>query len=151
MASANDRGEARAEANERPVTVKTPLGSGDLVTARQDFGSNRDSEDEPRASTSSNITPPYWINANVHKRSVSNVSADSLPLGAITLRDNENSDEDDRNAACWARSVEIIDQTVINGGATSVGAFVVWIIRVETLSVCPSASQLGDGLLIVRV
>ncbi|KAI9899343.1 hypothetical protein N3K66_005804 [Trichothecium roseum] len=134
MASANDRGAGHAKSNEGRTTVKTPLGSGALVPARQDLASPRDSEDEPRASTSSNIIPPYWTNTNVRRRSVSNVSSESLPIGAITLRDNENSDEDDRNAACWARSVEIVDHTVVNGGATSIGAFVVWIIKVETLS-----------------
>jgi hypothetical protein len=59
-----------------------------------------------------------------------------LPVGAITLRDNDTSEPNDRNNACWAKSVEIADYTVVNGGAaTNVGAFVVWNIRVETLSV----------------
>jgi hypothetical protein len=42
---------------------------------------------------------------------------------------------DDRNNACWAKSVEIVDYIVVNGSATNIGAFVVWIIRVETLTV----------------
>lgn len=58
-----------------------------------------------------------------------------LPAGAITLRDNEASDLDDRNSACWAKSVEIVNYTVVNGSATNIGAFVVWNIRVETLNV----------------
>lgn len=57
-------------------------------------------------------------------------------MGAITLLDNEaDEDEEDRNNACWAKSVEIVDYTVVNGGATSIGAFVVWNVRVETLHV----------------
>ncbi|ROV96370.1 hypothetical protein VPNG_09062 [Cytospora leucostoma] len=40
----------------------------------------------------------------------------------------------DRNRACWAKSVEVTDYVVVNGSATNIGAFVVWNIRVETLS-----------------
>ncbi|KAK1247263.1 hypothetical protein MKX07_002172 [Trichoderma sp. CBMAI-0711] len=75
--------------------------------------------------------PPYWPHAFAHQRTVSNVSAESiLP---ITLRDNDTSD-DDRNSACWAKSVEITDYIVVNGSNTNIGAFVVWNVRVETLS-----------------
>lgn len=87
------------------------------------------------ASTSSVTSPPYWkTTANNYPR---NRSAESvLPAGAITLQDNETSEHNDRNNACWAKSVEIVDYTVVNGGATSIGAFVVWNVRVETLNVC---------------
>ena len=51
------------------------------------------------------------------------------------MRDNENADDDDRNNACWAQSVEIVDFTVVNGSAGSIGAFVVYIIKVQTLGV----------------
>lgn len=40
----------------------------------------------------------------------------------------------DRNKACWARSVEVTDHVIVNGSATNIGAFVVWNIRVQTLS-----------------
>ncbi|ROV88806.1 hypothetical protein VSDG_08974 [Cytospora chrysosperma] len=81
-----------------------------------------------------------------------NHSAESLVPGAITLQDNEADEEDepaerrrvseetrtsygrDRNRACWAKSVEVTDYVVVNGSATNIGAFVVWNIRVETLS-----------------
>ncbi|KAM0479709.1 hypothetical protein ACHAP7_005500 [Fusarium lateritium] len=70
------------------------------------------------------------------RRTISNMSTESvLPAGAITLRDNETSDFDDRNSACWAKSVEIVSHTVVNGSATNIGAFVVWNIRVEALNV----------------
>ncbi|KAL0935165.1 PX domain-containing protein YPT35 [Colletotrichum truncatum] len=83
-------------------------------------------------SPSSVTSPPYWMNH--HSRSVSNMSAESvLPAGAITMHDNEASDRNDRNRACWAKSVEITDYAIVNGSATNIGAFVVWNIRVETL------------------
>ncbi|KAG6080662.1 hypothetical protein E4U30_000541 [Claviceps sp. LM220 group G6] len=84
------------------------------------------------ASTSSVTSPPYWKTTANYPR---NRSAESiLPAGAITLQDNETSEHNDRNNACWAKSVEIVDYTVVNGGATSIGAFVVWNVRVETLN-----------------
>lgn len=98
--------------------------------------------------TSPVTSPPYWVHS--HNRTASSVSVESvLPAGAITLQDNEATDEDegrsggdsarnshgrDRNRACWAKSVEVTDHVVVNGSATNIGAFVVWNIRVETLS-----------------
>ncbi|KAI1378639.1 Phox-like protein [Hypoxylon crocopeplum] len=80
-------------------------------------------------------SPPYWINAHSsHARTVSSTSVDSIPIGGITLRDNENSDFDDRGSACWAKSVAVTDYVVVNGSTTNIGAFVVWNIKVETLS-----------------
>lgn len=57
-----------------------------------------------------------------------------LPAEAIRLRDNDTND-DDRNSACWAKSVEITDYIFVNGSNTNIGAFVVWNVRVETLNV----------------
>ncbi|XXH05650.1 Protein required for ethanol metabolism [Hypoxylon texense] len=101
----------------------------------------RSEEDTPDRSqdtspVASPITsPPYWINNHAgHTRNVSSTSVESIPFGGITLRDNENSSLDDRGSACWAKSVEITDHVTVNGSTTNIGAFVVWNIRVETLS-----------------
>jgi hypothetical protein len=100
----------------------------------------------PRLDLSPVASPPYWQNlspSRSHRRTTSTMSTDSvLPVGAITLRDNDTSEHNDRNSACWAKSVEISDYTVVNGAHTNVGAFVVWNIRVETLSVRSSCSLL---------
>lgn len=109
---------------------------------------HRDEEDavSPVVSPSSVTSPPYWVNSHGHQRNISNVSVESiLPAGAITLRDNETNDYNDRNNACWAKSVEIADYTIVNGSATNIGAFVVWNIRVETLHVgtLPARRKLG--------
>ncbi|KAI2601910.1 Phox-like protein [Hypoxylon sp. NC1633] len=77
-------------------------------------------------------SPPYWINN--HARTVSTASVESIPAGGITLRDNENNSFDDRGAACWAKSVAITDYVTVNGSTTNIGAFVVWNIKVETLT-----------------
>jgi len=90
-------------------------------------------------------TPPYWTRRGrpKHERTVSTVSNDSLRNGVITLRDNEEDESDDRNNACWAKSVEIVDTTVVNGSTANIGAFVVYIIKVETLTVGPTYTKLN--------
>ncbi|KAK5992492.1 Endosomal/vacuolar adapter protein YPT35 [Cladobotryum mycophilum] len=123
------------------VITKEPEGS-DLSASEHDDHPQRNGDDDDAShhvassttSPSSITSPPYWLNVNPHQRSVSNISSESvLPVGAITLRDNDTQD-DDRNSACWAKSVEIIDHTVVNGSGASIGSFVVWIVRVETLN-----------------
>ncbi|WYZ44169.1 hypothetical protein EsH8_VII_000605 [Colletotrichum jinshuiense] len=99
-----------------------------------DYDEDTDSRDPESSVTSPSVTsPPYWLNRH-HQRSMSNMSSESvLPAGAITMHDNEASDLNGRNQACWAKSVEIADYVVVNSGATNIGAFVVWNIKVETL------------------
>lgn len=92
--------------------------------------------------TSPVTSPPYWINNHPgHTRNVSSTSVESIPTGGIILQDNENSEYDDRGSACWAKSVEITDHVTVNGSTTNIGAFVVWNIRVETLSVSAFAGR----------
>ncbi|KAI6366726.1 hypothetical protein MCOR25_005092 [Pyricularia grisea] len=102
--------------------------------------------------------PPYWSpsqsnpprffgdhggsgrSAPPHNDSTESVA----PTNAITMHDNETAGEDatpervsgrDRNRACWAKSVSVTDYVIVNSSTTNIGAFVVWNIRVETLSV----------------
>jgi hypothetical protein len=83
-------------------------------------------------------SPPYWVQS--HRRSVSNISVESVQPGAITLQDNTDG-TDDNNEACWAKGVHIDDYVVINSSRTGIGAFVVWNVTVETLSVSPTISR----------
>lgn len=77
-------------------------------------------------------SPPYWIQS--HNRVRSHASLDSVLPGGITLHDNTTG-YSDANAACWAKSVTIEDHAVVNGSRAGIGAFVVWNIQIETLSV----------------
>ncbi|KAI0178792.1 Phox-like protein [Hypoxylon sp. FL1284] len=106
------------------------------VTANESLVEDTSYRVEDASPVTSPITsPPYWINSHSgHTRNVSSTSIESIPVGGITLRDNENSSLDERGSACWAKSVEITDHVTVNGSATNVGAFVVWNIRVETLT-----------------
>jgi hypothetical protein len=92
----------------------------------------------PSTTESSPVTsPPYWVHS--HARTISNTSTESITPGAITLQDNTDG-RDDKNEACWAKGVHIDDHVVINGSRTGIGAFVVWNITVETLSVSSTCS-----------
>lgn len=124
----------------------------DEPTLRLDTNMEENTDANAVTETNSNIqspiispitSPPYWTARNSqdhpsgHGRTVSSVSVESLiPAGlGITLQDNENSTTDDRGSACWAKSVEVTDYVIVNGSTMSIGAFTVWNIRVEMLSV----------------
>ncbi|KAK9424435.1 putative Phox-like protein [Seiridium unicorne] len=109
----------------RPETTRIDTN----VPAATDSGTESSSVISPVTS------PPYWLHRQSnHARSTSLTSVDSMPTGGITLQDNENSSVDERNNACWAKSVEVTDYVIVNGSATNIGAFVVWNIRVQTLN-----------------
>ncbi|KAI1186990.1 Phox homologous domain-containing protein [Nemania serpens] len=113
-----------------------------VETDTNEIGNANASADAHNNTSLPATSPPYWTLHNGqesrvgHGRNVSSASAESLiPAGlGITLRDNENSGVDDRGSACWAKDVEVTDYVIVNGSATNIGAFVVWNIRVETLS-----------------
>lgn len=103
---------------------------------KADILDRNDSSSSPRNSRDGDspvASPPYWA-PHSHTRSMSNVSIESVLPGGIILRDNTDSDSD-KNGACWAKAVHIEDHVIINDGKTGIGAFVVWNITVETLSV----------------
>ncbi|RDL33127.1 Phox-like protein [Venustampulla echinocandica] len=98
---------------------------------QQRSSSSSDDANNDETSPISPVTsPPYWMQS--HQRSVSNISIESIPRGAITLQDNTDG-EDVKNKACWAKSVYIEGHVVVNGNRTGIGSFVVWNINVETL------------------
>jgi hypothetical protein len=137
--------ESDGDDSRSPGTEDHGNNSHDLPRARP-----HNTEAKPERVSSPVTSPPYWTTTATtgtgtgtgqsrgpqHGR---HASAESISGGMITLRDNENSDSlvaDVRNHACWAKSVDITDHVVVNGSATNIGAFVVWNVRVETLSVC---------------
>jgi hypothetical protein len=123
-------------------------------------------EPDYQVASPSVTSPPYWAHGHATngtggtpRASHGNQSTESLVPGAITLQDNEAEDDDgdpsdrlrtseetrtsygrDRNRACWAKSVEVTNYVIVNSSATNIGAFVVWNIRVQTLSVSVRAS-----------
>ncbi|KAL6904810.1 Phox homologous domain-containing protein [Trichoderma evansii] len=123
--------------NRRLSRLNTDLSSRDSRSqSESNHGSDNGEALHSALSNTSSVTspPPYWPHASLHQRNISNMSTESfLPAEAIRLRDNDTND-DDRNSACWAKSVEITDYIFVNGSNTNIGAFIVWNIRVETLN-----------------
>ena len=117
---------------------KYNLNTSTSAPESQDSGVSGD--DSPL--TSPVTSPPYWVQS--HHRSISNISVESIPAGAITLQDN-TSGEDAKNEACWAKSVYIEDHFVVKGSRTAIGAFVVWNITVETLHVSSKVKNKETG------
>ena len=143
-----------------PDNTSSHCASASEASADADAGADSDSTTSREISPIT--SPPYWQlshangsrpNSNSHNRTPSAESV--LPPGAITLQDNEDVYSDvgtrgdvsgrDRNRACWAKSVEVVNHVVVNGSATNIGAFVVWNIRVETLSVSINSSLRSRG------
>lgn len=82
--------------------------------------------------TSNENAPPYWTRD--HNRTDTVASFDSLMGRGITMADN-TTDTSETNAACWAKSVTIEDYETVSGNSLNVGAFVVYNIVIETLTV----------------
>lgn len=77
--------------------------------------------------------PPYWL----RNRSATLSTVGSSDRGpAITLKDNTEESPRPHNQL-WARSITIDDYVVIQGNSIGIGAYVVWICKVETLDGSP--------------
>lgn len=76
--------------------------------------------------------PPFWWSSKGrHSRSTSYHSITQASPAAITLEDHSEEDHE-QTQACWARSVTVLDYTVVTG-PSGMGAYVVWPCEVSTL------------------
>ncbi|KAK0667742.1 Phox homologous domain-containing protein [Cercophora samala] len=141
---------------------RTPLfDDGEDDDEDDDVASTTSSSNHDPVTSPSVTSPPYWHSTNHPPNRLNNTPSNGLrplstasiesvlPPGAITLQDNESdfpshhhhhpnqttspTTPQDRNRACWARSVTITDYITINTSSTNIGAFTVWNISVETL------------------
>jgi hypothetical protein len=86
----------------------------------------------------SGVVPPYW--RHPHQRNFSRSSlTPSVDTGrsakpAITLEDHTADPNSETSRGLWAKSVTIEDHVVV-AGMTGVGAYVVWVCRIQTLDV----------------
>ncbi|KAK5941454.1 hypothetical protein PMZ80_006733 [Knufia obscura] len=73
--------------------------------------------------------PPYWL----RNRSATHSTIGSLERApAITLKDNTEEAPEAHNQL-WARSITIDDYVVVQGNSVGIGAYAVWVCKVETL------------------
>lgn len=83
------------------------------------------------------ISPPYWLRRRSGTQSTT-LSLERPP--PITLKDNTDNSIDDPTRAhqqLWARSIAIDDYVIVKGNNVAIGAYVVWICKVETLDGSP--------------
>lgn len=82
------------------------------------------------ANPSPSLVPPYWS----HRRYESYSSVKIAKPAPITLEDHTE-EPCEQSAAVWAKGVGIDDYVLVSGTVPSVGNFVVWNCKVETLDV----------------
>lgn len=103
--------------------------------AKDGFDSgNGDAQNNENASKrlSYQVAPPYWL----RHRSTTRSTIASLDAPAITLTDNTEEIANAHNQL-WAKSITVNDYVVVQGNSIGIGAYVVWICKVETLDGSP--------------
>lgn len=108
---------------DEPTLVKDGLESGNIDTQSNENTSKR---------LSYQIAPPYWL----RNRSTTHSTIASLEAPAITLKDNTEESVHAHNQL-WAKSIKVDDFVVVQGNSIGIGAYVVWICKVETLDGSP--------------
>lgn len=112
------------------------LANGDSSPNHEkDNGGGEPPTDTPQTSSRPPpLVPPHWS----HQRHESYISINDEDRGSvpITLEDNTGQDSE-RSSSCWARRVSINDHVLVSGSIPTVGTFVVWNCRVDTLDVSP--------------
>ncbi|PGH15472.1 hypothetical protein AJ79_02449 [Helicocarpus griseus UAMH5409] len=101
---------------------------------------HRPESEPPPSSTpaTTSVIPPYWR----HYRNASQASQTSLDAATVSgsgprrslirLEDHTEDPANEGSKGLWARSVTIDDYTVVKG-RSGIGAYVVWIVRIQTL------------------
>ena len=74
------------------------------------------------------LVPPHWL----HQRRESYASIIDDRPAAITLEDHTEGPLAD-NDAVWAKAIYIEDYHLVSGNVPSVGAFIVWHTKIETI------------------
>ncbi len=82
------------------------------------------------AESSTSLVPPYWS----HRRYESYSSVKNARPPPITLEDHTE-EPSEESGAVWAGGVTVDDYVLVSGTVPSVGNFVVWNCRIETLDV----------------
>lgn len=77
--------------------------------------------------------PPYWLR---HRSTTHSTIGSFERLPQITLKDNTEEDHE-AHEQLWAKSISIDDYVIIQGNSAGVGAYVVWICKVEMLDGSP--------------
>ena len=74
------------------------------------------------------LTPPHWL----HRRQESYASVVDNKPAPITLEDHTEGPSAQHDAV-WAKAIYIQDYVIVSGSVPSVGSFVVWHCKIDTL------------------
>ncbi|KAI5293278.1 PX domain-containing protein ypt35, partial [Ascosphaera atra] len=88
--------------------------------------------DEVDADLARSPSSPLFWSQQRHRRTVSGASSTDGQPGLIRLEDHTEDRSAESNRGVWAKSVSIDDNVVVKG-KTGVGAYTVWICRIQTL------------------
>ena len=91
---------------------------------------SRSPENVDGQGSSTSLVPPYWS----HRRYESYSSVKNARPPPITLEDHTE-EPSEESGAVWAGGVTVDDYVLVSGTVPSVGNFVVWNCRIETLDV----------------
>ena len=97
------------------------------------------------ADSASSLVPPYWS----HRRYESYSSVKNSKPPPITLEDHTE-EPSEQDGAVWASGVTIDDYVLVSGTVPSLGNFVVWNCKVETIDVSrasPSSTVIFNSFL----
>lgn len=111
------------------ATHKVPSILGDQSV--EHVGAHEEPEDEDNDSHQP-LVPPYWQ----HRRYESYNSVKIIKPSPITLVDHTE-DISDCESPLWAKGVRVSGYVVISGNLPSVGDYIVWNCKIDTLDVRP--------------
>lgn len=95
--------------------------------------------------TSLSTVPLYWQ----HRRYESYTSVDIIRPPAIILEDHTET-EPDCSSPLWAKAVSLEDYVVVSGSFASVGNYIVWSCKIDTLDVGAPLLSLPCRLVFVK-
>ncbi|KAL2374528.1 PX domain-containing protein [Blastomyces gilchristii SLH14081] len=124
------------------TTITTPESTDNNTTAAAAVEQSPTSDEEPSpwtvpqtSTAASGVVPPYWRHyRNVSLASQTSLDAASAPRRSlIRLEDHTEDPACETSQGLWARSVTIDDYIVVKGDKSGIGAYVVWICKIQTL------------------
>lgn len=102
------------------------------ATQNRDSSNGHPPEEVDGEDSSPSLVPPYWS----HRRYESYTSVKNTKPPPITLEDHTE-EPSEQSGAVWAEGVAVDDYVLVSGTVPSVGNFVVWNCKIETLDVSP--------------
>ena len=97
---------------------------------REAYDAEREAFADLGSAAQSPVTPVHWLSS--HHRRVSYTSIDDDRPAAITLEDHTEGDLADDDVG-WAKAIYIEDYVIVEGNRPSVGSFVCWHCRIDTI------------------